>query len=67
MKQNFKQNVKENGWWMSTICTNTQEGLDYYNKYNGIVDNLSAEAIKQIAQSMLIEKNRAEVIMIPKE
>ena len=67
MKQNFKQNVKENSWWMSTICTNTQEGLDYYNKYNVIVDNLSAEAIKQMAQSMLIEKNRAEVIMIPKE
>ncbi|MBP5135965.1 MAG: insulinase family protein, partial [Paludibacteraceae bacterium] len=64
---NFKQNVKDNGWWLNILCTNAQDGLDYYNNYAKIVDSLTADDIKQVAQAMLIEKNRTEVIMVPKE
>ena len=61
----YKQNQRENGWWLSRIASIARRNYDPAENYEEIVSSLTSSNIKQMATTILAEGNRIRVIMEP--
>ncbi len=61
----YKENQRENGWWMSRIASIARRNYDPAENYEQIVSSLTSSNIKQMATTILAEGNRIRVIMEP--
>ena len=61
----YKENQRENGWWMNRIASIARRNYDPAENYEQIVSSLTSSNIKQMATTILAEGNRIRVIMEP--
>ncbi len=71
VKQNllkkYKEDQKENTWWRSAIFAYERDGFNLSTQYESIVNEITADDIKQILQALMVQNNSIEFIMNPKK
>ena len=65
LKKNYSNVLESNGGWMSAITRWYEEGYNYKEEYLGILDSITYDDIKALAQRILADGNNVEVIMRP--
>ena len=63
----YKENQRENGWWMNRIASIARRNYDPAEDYEAIVSSLTSSNIKQMATTILAEGNRIRVVMEPEQ
>ena len=61
----FKQNQRENGFWMNRIASIARRNYDPAEDYEAIVSGITASNVKQMATTIMADGNRVRVIMEP--
>ena len=61
----FKQNQRENGYWMNRIASIQRRGYDPAEDYEAIVSAVTPANVKQMAETILATGNRVRVVMEP--
>ena len=57
--------VKTNSYWMNTINTNYQYGVEWHTRYMEILKNLKPQDICNFMKEFTKQDNRIEVVMLP--
>lgn len=57
--------AKKNGYWLNTITTFKDEGLDVYTDYKNTVEALTTESVRDFLNDLLKSGNHIEVVMTP--
>ena len=63
----FKQNQRENGFWMNRIASISRRNYDPAENYEEIVSSITTANIRQMATTILADGNRIRVIMEPEK
>lgn len=58
-------NVKKNGYWINTITTFNDYGLDVYTDYKKTVEALTTDSVRDFLNQLLKSGNHIEVVMTP--
>jgi zinc protease len=61
MLKTYKQNQKENGYWMNILNTYYWENLDMNTGYEATVNAISGDDLKAFAKTFFGQKNEVEV------
>ncbi len=67
MLKQFDQNQRENGYWSSAIREKYENGLDINSKYKELVNGITVEKVRAMAEKMFKQGNIVEVVMSPAE
>ncbi len=67
MLKNLDEELKTNGYWMSTIDEYLESGVDLYSGYRAAVEGLTPEKIAKFIQKVLDSKNHVQVVMLPEK
>jgi len=67
MIKDHNTELKENGYWMSTLMSYVCRGIDDHTGYEQIVNAQTPETIAAFARQMLAAGNKVEVVMLPEE
>jgi len=57
--------AKQNGYWINTITTFKEYGLDVYTDYKKTVEALTVDSVRDFLNQLLKSGNHVEVIMTP--
>ena len=61
-------NAKNNGYWMNTITTWRDYGLDVYTDYKKTVEALTTKSLSRFVRDQLLSSgNHLEVVMLPEK
>lgn len=65
----YKENLRENKWWLETIKNHYFHSLEYTNifDYESRVKALTIETVKEAANSFISDKNYVKVVLMPQE
>ena len=63
MLKTYKQNQKENSYWMGILNTYYWENLDMNTGYEATVNAISGDDLKAFAKTFFGQKNEVEVSM----
>ena len=68
-RDSWRQSVRENGYWLSTISFFVEHGRDLADipDFPELIDSLTAEDILRSAQRYLDPERRVEVLLLPAE
>ncbi|MDE5784597.1 MAG: insulinase family protein [Prevotella sp.] len=58
-------NAKKNGYWINTITTFNDYGLDVYTDYKKTVEALTTDSVRDFLNQLLKSGNHIEVVMTP--
>jgi zinc protease len=67
MLKKYKEDLKENGFWLSTIDDYLFTNVDMTKDYEAILNSITAKDIQNFATSIFSQKNEVEVTMISPE
>jgi zinc protease len=67
MLKDHATELKENGYWMSTLISYVGRGIDDHTGYEQIVNAQTPETIAAFAKQILAAGNKVEVVMLPEE
>ena len=66
MLKQIDVDVKKNGYWINTITTWKDHGVDVYTDYKKTVEALTPESVRDFLNSVLLKSgNHIEIIMTP--
>lgn len=65
LQKNYANVLDYNGGWLSAIVQWYDEGYNYKDEYLGILESVTAEDVKALAQQILDDDNRILVVMRP--
>ena len=65
MLKQFDVEAKKNGYWVNTITTWKDYGLDVYTDYKKAVEALTTDSVRDFLNLLLKSGNHIEVIMLP--
>jgi zinc protease len=65
LQKNYANVLENNSGWMSAITRWYEEGYNYKDEYLDILNSVTLDDIKALAQKMLDDGNRTLVIMRP--
>ena len=65
MLKQYDVNVKKNGYWINTITTFKDYGMDVHTDYKKVVDALTVDNVRDFLNKFLKGGNHVEVIMLP--
>ena len=65
MLKQHEISVKTNSYWLNTINRYAKYGVDWYTRYNSIVQAIKPQDISTFMKEFLGQKNRIEVVMLP--
>ncbi len=65
MLKQFDVDAKKNGYWVNTITTWKDYGLDVYTDYKKAVEALTTDNVRDFLNQLLKSGNHIEVIMLP--
>ncbi len=63
MHRSHQESLKQNGYWLSRMQMLAREGKEYVSHYDELVDSISADDIRQMANDIFHSGNRIEVGM----
>ncbi len=58
-------NAKKNGYWINTITTFNDYGLDVYTDYKKTVEALTTDSVRDFLNQLLKSGNHIEIVMTP--
>lgn len=58
MAKRHKENLAENGYWLSAIRSYNEDGLNVVDTYNDVFESITAETVQQYLQKLLNEADR---------
>jgi len=58
-------NAKQNGYWVNTITTWKDYGLDVHTDYKKTVEALTTDSVRDFLSQLLKSGNHVEIIMLP--
>ncbi len=61
----YAQNQRENGWWMNRISTIYRRNYDPADDYEGTIQSITPEDVRQMANIIQKDGNRVIVVMEP--
>ena len=61
------EQLKENGYWSSTIQSQLMRGIDFHTNYEKEVNAITVKDVRDFAKKFFKANNRAEVMMISPE
>lgn len=61
--KNYGQNIINNGYWSHVIFHELHEGIDFHTGYEQLVNELTGEDVKRVADNLLRSNRRIEVTM----
>jgi zinc protease len=61
----LKEDLSENGWWMSTLLNYYRNNLDIVREYEKTIDALSIESMREFTKKLLQQENRLEILLQP--
>jgi len=67
MIKDHNTEIKENGYWLSTLISYVCRGFDDHTAYEQIVNAQTPETIAAFARQILATGNKVEVVMLPEE
>ncbi|RPH33743.1 MAG: insulinase family protein [Bacteroidales bacterium] len=67
MLKSYDQNQRENGYWSNAIREKYENGIDINSTYKELVNGLTPEKVKALADKIFSQGNIVEVVMSPKE
>ena len=68
MLKQIDVDAKKNGYWVNTITTYKDYGLDMYTDYKKVVEALTTDSVRDFLNNVLLKSgNHVEVIMTPAE
>ena len=65
MLKQIDVDAKKNGYWINTITTYKEFGLDVYTDYKKTVEALTTDSVRDFLNQLLKSGNHTEVIMLP--
>ena len=65
MLKQIDVDAKKNGYWVNTITTWKDYGLDVYTDYKKTVEALTTDSVRDFLNQLLKSGNHIEVIMLP--
>jgi zinc protease len=66
MLKQIDVDAKKNGYWVNTITTFKDYGLDVYTDYKKTVESLTVENVRDFLNNVILKSgNHVEVIMTP--
>ena len=65
MLKQIDVDAKQNSYWVSTITTWKDYGLDVYTDYKKTVEALTVDSVRDFLNQLLQSGNRMELIMLP--
>ncbi len=65
--KSFKDNQKENSWYMYIWTDFYREGIDRYTDYEKVVESITPESVHKTAKKALTQGNMIRVVMRPEE
>jgi zinc protease len=65
MLKQIDVDAKTNGYWVNTITTFKDYGLDMYTDYKKTVEALTTDSVRDFLNQLLKSGNHAEIIMLP--
>ena len=67
MKRERETDVKENRYWLNVISQYSQNGEKWsdFNTYNKIIEGITADTIKKLANQYLGMENYARFVLMP--
>ena len=65
MLKQIDVDTKKNGYWVNTITTWKDYGLDVYTDYKKTVEALTTDSVRDFLNQLLKSGNHIEVIMLP--
>jgi zinc protease len=66
LKKQHKENVEENGWWISALNHYYFSHINLVNDFDKAIDNISAKTLQELAKRLMDKKNVLQVTMMPK-
>ena len=67
MLKKYKEDLKENSFWLNTIDEYLFTNVDMTKNYEAILNSITAKDIQNFATSIFSQKNEVEVTMISPE
>ena len=65
MLKSYEQNQRENEYWSSIIREKYENNLDVNSNYKELVNSVTIEKVKAVAEKLLGQGNIVEVVMSP--
>lgn len=65
MLKDFEEDIEDNDWWMSTIRIHDIYGLNLVTDYVPAVNNITAESVTEMVNTLLQSGNMFELVMTP--
>jgi len=63
----FKQNQRENGWWMGRIASIDRRSYDPAKDYEQVINSITTDNVRQMAVTIQADGNRVRVVMKPEQ
>jgi zinc protease len=63
----FKDNHKENGWYLNLLVEYYKNGIDRYTDYEKVVNGITTQSVHKAAKKALTQGNVIQVVMRPEE
>lgn len=67
MLKKYKEDLRENQWWLSTLTRYYRDNLNYITDYTQAVNNLSEDLVQAKLKELVDQGNIMEVVMMPGE
>ena len=68
MLKTFKDDQKENGYWLNNLVEYYSNGIDNTKDYEAIVSGITVKDVQEFANSLFKQGNKATIIMtVPEE
>ena len=65
MLKQIDVDAKKNDYWINTITTFKEYGLDVYTNYKKTVEALTVDSVRDFLNQLLKSGNHVEVVMLP--
>ena len=65
MLKQFDVDAKKNGFWINTITSYKDYGIDFYTDYKKTVEALTVDNVRDFLNKFLKSGNHVEVVMTP--
>ena len=62
-----QENLEENGWWLKAISLYEKDKINLAADYTDAVNTLSVKSIQEFLKALLIQQNKLEIFMNPKQ
>ena len=65
MLKNYKENQRENRWWLNLMVSLYRDGETLFDNYEKSIESITPESVRTTLKEIIDAKNEISVSMIP--